>query len=179
MRNKSLKRLFIFGTIIFSLAVTAGVVSADDGVDFGTEYGVAQEDQAVKHSYGFGWQHTKPAQGFSVKIPVGEDYYLQPLLSFSIDRSEDQTSGHYDLGIRGLYLFPNQGFLQPYIGVGWGRSRDYDSKESAYGYEAFAGIEYREYFLVPALELGLGGHSKSDDSFHAGTTIGFSLFYYF
>lgn len=186
------KSICIFGTILFLLTLNPGVGWAEESTE--VLYGLQEleesgelpelpealvEEQGKENPLGVGWQHTNPASGFSVKFPVGDDYYLQPFLSFSIDRQDGHTSGDIDYGLRGLYLLPNRRYIQPYAGVGWGRAENYDSNEKEYGYQVFVGAEYRKFILVPAVEVGLGGFSKADGSFHAGTTLNFSLFYYF
>lgn len=188
------KCISIFGTILILLAFIPGTGWAEEPADLVYNLSEPQENQGLpgfqaepglaegqnrKNPLGVGWQHTKPAGGFSVKFPVCDDYYLQPLLSFSIDRKNDDTSGDIDYGLRGLYLLPDRRHIQPYAGIGWGRTESYDSGQEEYGYEVFVGAEYKEFLLVPAIEIGLGGFSKSDGSFHAGTTLNFSVFYYF
>ncbi|HHU50708.1 MAG TPA: hypothetical protein GXZ36_02635 [Firmicutes bacterium] len=188
------KCISIFGTILCLMVFIPGMSWAGEPADFIYNLSEPQENQGEpgiqvgpgpaegqnrKNLLGVGWQHTKPASGFSVKFPVYDEYYLQPLLSFSIDRKNGDTSGKIDYGLRGLYLLPDEGYIQPYTGIGWGRTESYDSGQREYGYEVFIGAEYKEFLLVPAIEVGLGGFSKSDGSFHAGTTLNFSVFYYF
>ncbi|HEY8344451.1 MAG TPA: hypothetical protein VIL66_04565 [Bacillota bacterium] len=188
------KCISIFGTILCLLVFIPGISWAEESADFVYNRSEPQENQGLpgfqagagpvesqnrKNPLGVGWQYTKPASGFSVKFPVSDGYYLQPLLSFSIDRKNGDTSGEIDYGLRGLYLLPDRRHIQPYTGIGWGRTESYDSGQREYGFEVFVGAEYKKFLLVPAIEVGLGGFSKSDGSFHAGTTLNFSIFYYF
>lgn len=139
--------------------------------------------------YQVGWQFTKSGNGFSVKIPVQDYYYIQPLFAFSMnDKPGDGTAhGHFVLGLRALRQLPGRGDFQPYAGIGWGHSEDFagTNLSSAVitngntGYEAFMGVEYQKYVIRPTLEIGLGSYNRADGSYYAGTTINLGLMYSF
>ena len=139
--------------------------------------------------YQVGWQFTKSGNGFSIKIPVEDFYYIQPLFSFSMsDQPGDGAAqGHFALGLRGIRQLPGRGDFQPYVGIGWGHSEDFagTNLSSAVitkgntGYEAFLGVEYQKYVIRPTLEIGLGSYTRADGSYYAGTTVNLGLMYAF
>ncbi len=144
-------------------------------------------DDLNRREYAFGWQFSRPANGFSVKIPIKEDYYLQPIFAVSMAEKDNSTQGHYALGLRGIYHLPIQEDFQPYVGVALGYSENFEGtsfKDSSVnnggtGYEAFFGVEYQKYLIRPALEIGLGGFNKFDHTHFAGLIANFSVMYYF
>lgn len=133
-----------------------------------------------------GWQFSRPASGFSLKIPY-KAFYLQPIFGFSMTKTPDSTNGHFSLGIRGIYNLTPHSYVQPYAGVSWGHSEDFsgtsvsDSKivNGGSGYETFFGVEYQKYLLRPALEIGMGNYKKIDNNYYAGVVCNFSVLYYF
>lgn len=135
----------------------------------------------------FGWQRSRPASGISLKLPMKDDYFLQPILAFSTMETESSAKGHFALGLRGIHNFTPRFDLQPYAGVSWGYSEKYSGKtvgdskiaEGGAGYEAFFGIEYQKYLLRPSLEIGMGSLATWDQRYYAGVVCNFSLFYYF
>lgn len=139
--------------------------------------------------YQVGWQFTKAGNGFSIKIPVQDYYYIQPLLAFSMsdEPGAGTAEGHFALGLRGIRQLPARGNFQPYAGFGWGHSEVFSGTnlfsavitKGSTGYEAFLGVEYQKYIIRPTLEIGLGSYNRADGSYYAGTTFNFGLMYSF
>ena len=138
----------------------------------------------IRRDYAIGWQFSRPASGFSLKIPYLDDYYIQPIIAVVMNQNDTITNGHYALGIRGVYnLDAHQDFL-PYAGAGLGYSESFRKGDDSFSngniaYEAFFGVEYRKYLIRPSLEIGLGGLNKYDGSFHAGVICNLAVLYYF
>jgi hypothetical protein len=143
--------------------------------------------------YQVGWQFTKSGNGFSIKIPVLDCYYIQPLFAFTMNQKPNSSTqsgtaeGHFALGIRGIRQLPGRGYFQPYTGIGWGHSENFTGTNLSSatitkgntGYEAFLGVEYQKYIIRPTLEIGLGSYNKADGSYYAGTTFNLGLMYSF
>ena len=139
--------------------------------------------------YQVGWQITNSASGFSLKIPVKNQFYIQPIFAFSINENQGTTgtNGHFDLGIRGIRRLPERGNFLPYVGVGLGHCENYTGptlgsatiNSGNTGFEAFLGVEYQKYVIRPSLEIGLGSYSNADGSYYAGTTLNLGLMYSF
>jgi hypothetical protein len=137
--------------------------------------------------FGIGYQITRPASGFSVKIPIKNNYYLQPTLSYSLVEKKDSVNGHLAMGLRGIAFLPTQSDFHPYAGLSWGYSENFAGNaletttviKGGNGYEAFLGVEYQRYALRPALEIGMGTYANIDGSYYAGAVVNFSLVYYF
>lgn len=141
--------------------------------------------------YQVGWQFTKSGNGFSIKIPVLDYYYIQPFFAFSMNEkpgaSQSSAKGHFALGLRGIRQLPARGNFQPYAGIGWGHSEDFSGTNLSStvitrgntGYEAFLGVEYQKYIIRPTLEIGLGSYNRADGSYYAGTTFNLGLMYSF
>lgn len=172
MGGKTLKRLLI---ILLTLSLILAMAAA-----------CGAEDQPLTH-FGIGYQFTRPASGFSIKIPVKNNYYLQPTFSYSMVEKKDLVNGHLALGLRGIGYLPTRNNFHPYAGLSWGYSENFagNSLDNAAvtkggnGYEAFVGVEYQKFALRPALEIGMGTFAKIDGSYYAGAVINFSLIYYF
>ncbi len=142
--------------------------------------------------YQVGWQYSRASSGFTLKIPFGNLYFLQPIFAFSMTQNPspaDTTSanGHFALGLRGIRELPPRNDFQPYAGVSWGHSENFAgstltsttvTKGNA-GFETFLGVEYQKYIFRPSLEIGLGSYSKADGSYYAGTTFNFAFMYEF
>lgn len=170
MLRKKITVLFLLP--VLSLLVTSSCLASDlDG----------------RRNYAIGWQISKPASGFSVKIPIQDDYYIQPIFSITMNDKNSNITGHYAVGVRGIYDLSSQQDFLPYIGVDLGYSEGYQGTSSAAatinqggtGCEAFFGIEYQKYLVRPALEIGLGSYKRYDGSFWAGVVYNVSLQYYF
>ena len=136
---------------------------------------------------GIGYQVTRPASGFSIKIPVKDNFYLQPTFSYSVAQKPESINGHLAFGVRGIDFLPTRGDFHPYMGLSWGYSENFSGStlettsvtKGGNGYEAFMGIEYQKYALRPALEIGMGTMAKVDGSYYAGAIVNCSLIYYF
>ena len=143
------------------------------------------------HGFGIGYQFSRPANGFSLKIPVTDTIYLQPIFAFGMteknDSSQSSTEGSFAFGLRGTYDLPSKGDFQPYAGVAIGHNEEFSGTnpesttvtKGGTGYEAFLGVEYQNWLIRPAFEIGLGGFNKSDGGFLAGTTLNVGVMYYF
>lgn len=164
-----LKKLMIVVTTCFLLSISPLVCSA----------GPAGRD------FAFGWQFSRPATGFSLKIPYQKDFFLQPILAVSLNKNDTFTTSHCALGLRGIYNLPKRQDFLPYAGVSLGYSQDYkrtaDSSDANgnTAFEAFFGVEYQRYLLRPSLEIGIGGLRKTNGSFYAGVIYNVSVMYYF
>jgi hypothetical protein len=141
----------------------------------------------LPRDYAIGWQFSKPASGLSLKIPIKQIYYLQPIFTLLQVEQNNQSTSHVAFGIRGIYEFQSRYDFRPYAGVALGCSNDFSAttpagnsdNKSSTGYEAFFGVEYQKYLLRPALEIGMGNYFESDHNNYAGITFNFSLLYYF
>jgi len=167
--SKKLAALFFSVALLFMFKATA---PASDALN--------------RRDYALGWQFSKPASGFSLKIPIDETYFLQPVFSFSWEEKGGQSRGNYAAGLRALYELPDRSGFQPYFGLAVGHRWSGENTNgaaagycSATGLEALFGVEYRKYLLRPALEIGMGGYQKSEGDNYAGLTVNFSLAYYF
>ena len=141
--------------------------------------------------YQVGWQISQAASGFSIKIPVINQFYIQPLFVFSMNQKTGTTSpnakGHLAVGLRGSYRLPERGNFQPYVGAGWGHTEDFAGAsltqtaitKGSTGFEVFLGVEYQKYVFRPTLEIGLGTYARADGSSYAGTTFNLGLMYSF
>jgi hypothetical protein len=139
--------------------------------------------------YQVGWQFSKTGNGFSIKIPFQEYYYIQPVFAFKMsDQPGTGTAqGHFVVGLRGILQLPARDDFQPYAGISWGHSEDFAGTNVSQavitkgntGYEAFLGVEYQKYIIRPTLEIGLGSYNRADGSYYAGTTFNFGLMYSF
>jgi hypothetical protein len=166
----------------FVVLMLLGVGTLANAATFGT-------DIPQPARYQVGWQFTKSGNGFSIKIPVLDYYYIQPIFAFGMSDKPDAgtAKGHFALGLRGIRQLPARGNFQPYAGIGWGHSEDFSGASLASsvitqgntGYEAFLGVEYQKYIIRPTLEIGLGSYNRADGSYYAGTTFNFGLMYSF
>ncbi len=142
--------------------------------------------------YQAGWQYSRSASGFSVKIPITETISIQPVFSFGMTQNPGSqgttnANGHFALGLRGVHNLPARGNFQPYAGIGWGHSENFSGPTLATakitkgntGFETFIGAEYQKYIIQPSLEMGLGSYTKADGSYYAGITFNFALMYTF
>lgn len=146
----------------------------------------AMADEAPNNGYMIGWQYSRPANGVSVKIPINEDYYLQPIISFSVSEDDHLADGRYSTGLRFLANLPERGDFRPYAGISAGHSKSYTKADdqttksiSGNGYEAFFGIEYEKYIIRPSLEIGMGSYTKKNGDYYAGFSINAGLAYFF
>jgi len=136
---------------------------------------------ALAGSFGFGWQYTGPASGFSLRLPLDRYLAVQPMLSLSLHNQGDSTSGHINYGLRGLLNLPALGPIHPYVGAGLGRSNSFanDKSHTTQGYQTFLGLEYQLSSLRPSFEVALGQVGRSDGTMYLGTMFNFGLHYYF
>jgi hypothetical protein len=140
-----------------------------------------------RRDYAIGWQVSRPVSGLSLKFPLSNSYYLQPILALSMTENEENSNGRLGVGIRGIYDLPTRNDFHPYAGAAWGyfekfkniHSNDTTASESARGFQGFFGVEYRKYLLRPALEIDMGSFHNADGSSYAGLTYNLSLMYYF
>lgn len=146
-----------------------------------------QAEFLSRPDYAVGWQYTSIASGISVKFPLGDHTYVQPIFALSLYDGDGQTEGNYALGLRGTLGFPTFHDLNPYIGWGIGHQRSFhgasfsssSTDEERTGFQAFFGLEYRRHSFRPALELGVTGIHRSDGSLRVGTSINLGVHYYF
>lgn len=136
---------------------------------------------ALADGFGFGWQYTGPASGFSLRLPLDRYLAVQPMLSLSLRNQGEGTSGHINYGIRGLLNLPALGPIHPYVGAGLGRSKSFagDNSRTTQGYQMFLGLEYQLSSLRPSFEVALGQVERSDGTMYLGTMLNFGLHYYF
>ncbi len=137
-----------------------------------------------RRDFAVGWQFSRPASGLSVKIPIKDQYYLQPIFAFSLTENDQTTAGHLSLGLRASLDLPTRNDFHPYTGVSWGYSKDFketqvENRTIENGLQGFFGVEYQKYLVRPALEIGMGTFQNADGTNFAGMTYNFSLFYYF
>lgn len=136
--------------------------------------------------FAVGWIYTPLSAGLTVKIPIDNNFYLQPLFSVNVYNGNGQTDGAYSLGLRGTMGLPNVDNFYPYIGAGFGHTRsfhgsnvtDSTTDEQRQGFEGFFGMEFRGHLIRPAIEVGIMGLHRSDGSYHIGTSIDFGAYYY-
>lgn len=136
--------------------------------------------------FAVGWIYTPLASGLTVKIPMRNNTFLQPLLSVDISNSDQSTEGSYALGLRTLMGFRLTNGLYPYIGAGIGHQRSFHGSHSAttitdeerFGFQTFFGLELQKNFIHPAIEIGIMGLQRSDNSLHFGTSINFGAYLY-
>ena len=152
--------------------------------------GISTSCQATaqgRRDYAVGWQFSRAASGLSLKIPVRELYYIQPVFAYNMVEKDQGTDGHVALSLRGIYDLPTRDYFHPYAGMSVGYSESFNSSQSdnstdsrfSKGLEGFFGVEYQKYLLRPALEIGMGGFKNSDNSYNAGLICNFSILYYF
>ena len=150
--------------------------------------GVCKAESSLnRREYAFGWQFSRPTSGLSVKIPLQEQYYIQPIFALSLSDQNEATDGYFSFGVRGIWDLPTRDDLHPYAGVAWGYAEDFNGKnvknstvsKAARGFQSFFGVEYQKFLLRPAVEIGLGSFRNNDGSYFAGVTYNFSLLYYF
>ena len=141
----------------------------------------------ARPDYAVGWLYTPVASGVSIKFPLDETVYIQPVFALTLYDGSGKTEGNYALGIRGLVGFPTAHNLHPYLGVGFGHQRSFHGSslrhsttdEERTGFQAFFGMEYKKYTFRPALEIGITGIARSDGSLRVGTSANFGVYYYF
>lgn len=143
------------------------------------------------HGFGIGYQFSRPADGFSLKIPVTDTIYLQPIFAFGMTEKKEpapnSTQGSFAFGLRGTYDLPARGDFQPYAGLAIGHHEEFSgttpesttATKGGTGYEIFLGVEYQKWLIRPAVEIGLGGFDKIEGGFLAGTTFNVGVMYYF
>jgi hypothetical protein len=136
--------------------------------------------------YTIGWQYSRPVNGLSVKIPINQDYILQPVVSFYDSEDDHLADGRYSTGLRLLTNLPKRGDFHPYAGISAGHFKTYQITDdlttksiSGNGYEAFFGVEYQKYMIRPSLEIGMGSYIKKDGDYYAGLSINAGLAYFF
>jgi len=136
---------------------------------------------ALADGFGFGWQYTGPASGFSLRLPLDRNLAIQPLLSLSMQDRADGAAGHAIYGLRALVNLPALGPVHPYLGAGIGRSSRFGNgqTEIAQGGQAFLGLEYQGSSLRPSFEVGVGYLNRPDGVSYLGTMLNFGLHYYF
>lgn len=156
---------------------------------FGTYSGALAVE--TRRGFGIGYQFSRPANGFSLKIPVTNTIYLQPIFAFGMtgqnDSTQSSTRGSFAFGIRGTFDLPARGDFQPYTGLAIGHNEEFSgttpsnttATKGGTGYEAFMGVEYQKWLIHPAIEVALGGFNKIDGGFLAGTTFNAGVTYYF
>lgn len=176
-----LKKSLILGSII-ALVLSVTIISQAETLT---------NDPAENLHCQVGWQYSQPTTGFSIKIPVLNKYYLQPIFAFQMTQkpgtSDANANGHFALGIRGICQLPARSDFQPYTGVSIGHSEDFSGTALSTatittgetGITAFLGVEYRKYIFRPSVEIGLGSFNKSDGSYDAGTILNFACMYSF
>ena len=123
---------------------------------------------ALADGFGFGWQYTGPASGFSLKLPLDRYLAVQPMLSLSLRNQGDGSIGHINYGLRGLLNLPALGPIHPYVGAGLGRSSSFanDDSQMTQGYQAFLGLEYQLSSLRPSFEVALGQVARSNGTMY-------------
>ena len=136
---------------------------------------------ASAEGFGFGWQYTGPATGFSLRLPLDRYLAVQPIIALSIRNHESGTAGRAAYGLRALMNLPVLGPIHPYLGAGIGRTNLFDGGQSriTQGYQGFIGLEYQLSSLRPSLEVALGRVDRSDGSSYLGTMFNLGLHYYF
>ncbi|MGE5530262.1 MAG: hypothetical protein ACM3X6_14140 [Patescibacteria group bacterium] len=136
---------------------------------------------AADNMISLGWQHTGPASGFSLKIPIDDFLAVQPMLTLSLQDRGDGLGGHATYGVRGFLNLPVLGPFHPYVGAGIGRSDRLEGGQSQaiQGYQAFLGAEYDLGHLRPSLEVALGRLDKPGGAMYVGTMFNFGLHYSF
>jgi hypothetical protein len=146
----------------------------------------AAEEPKPAGKYAVGYQFSRPASGFTIKIPINEHYFIQPIFAFTLVEKENLARKNLAYGLRAISNLPPRQEFRPYAGVSWGHSEGfYDDTETSptttggTGFDAFIGVEYEKYMIHPTLEIGLGSYARSDSSFLVGTTFSFSVLYYF
>ncbi len=163
----------VFGLAFMLLVTTTAASFASSGSE--------------RRDYAIGWQFSRPTSGISLKIPVADSYYLQPILALNMSQKEKNTDGRLGIGLRGILDLSTHNYYHPYAGAAWGYSERFggdspgDSKVSqvAHGFEGFFGVEYQKYLLRPAFEIGMGSFRNSDGSYYAGLVYNLSVLYYF
>lgn len=136
---------------------------------------------ALAEGFGLGWQHTGPASGLSLKLPLDRYLVIQPMLSLSVKDQPDGALGHTSYGLRTIMRLPSLGSLHPYTGVGAGRSTRYEDGERLVnqGFQGFVGLEIDFNGFRPSVEMALGRVGRSDGTGFTGTMYNFGLHYYF
>ncbi|HEX3047556.1 MAG TPA: hypothetical protein VHY08_22585 [Bacillota bacterium] len=146
----------------------------------------AAEELSSSGEYAVGYLFSRPASGFTVKLPINDQYYLQPIFSFSLAENEDSARKNLAVGLRAVSNLPARQEFRPYAGLSWGHSEGfYDDSNSSpittggTGFDVFIGVEYEKYMIHPSLEVGLGSYARTDGDYLVGTTFSFSVLYYF
>jgi hypothetical protein len=146
----------------------------------------AAEELSSTGEYAVGYQFSRPASGFTIKVPINEQYYIQPIFSFSLEEQKTSSQKNLAFGLRAISNLPARQQFRPYAGISWGHSEGfYDDAQNSpittggTGFDAFIGVEYEKFMIHPTLEIGLGSFASIDGSFAVGTTLSFSLLYYF
>lgn len=137
--------------------------------------------------YALGWTYMPMASGFTVKVPIRPDIYIQPLFAVSLYEHNGQAEGNYSVGLRCTYGLPALQQIHPYLGAGLGHRRTFHGSNLAQtmtdeyrtGASAFFGLEYRKYTVRPAVELGLTALRRADGSFRVGTSFNAGIYYHF
>jgi hypothetical protein len=147
---------------------------------------VLGEELTPPRPYAIGYQFSRPASGFTVKIPITEQYFIQPVFAYTLVEKTDLTRKNMAVGVRAISNLPARQEFRPYTGISWGHSEGfYDDSETSpsttggSGFDLFIGVEYEKYMFHPTLEIGLGSYARTDGTYIVGTTFSFSLLYYF
>ncbi len=147
--------------------------------------GNAIEDRPSK-DYSIGWQYSRPMNGLTVKIPVSERYFIQPVLSFNTSEDDTLSKGWYSAGLRAFVYLPEREDFQPYTGIGAGHYKRFREANhiltdsfSANSYEAFIGFEYQKYVIRPSVEIAMGSYTKKNGDHFGGFSLNVGLVYTF
>jgi hypothetical protein len=146
----------------------------------------ASAAETPNEGYTFGWQYSRPVNGISVKVPIYQDYFLQPVVSLNISEDDHLADGRYSAGLRFFANLPERGDFQPYAGISAGHFKTYQKTDelttesiSGNGYEAFFGVEYQKYIIRPSIEIGMGSYIKKNGDYYAGLSVNAGVAYFF
>lgn len=140
---------------------------------------------ANSRQWAVGWQYSRPVTGLSLRCPILNDYYLQPVFLVDMNNEGESCNEMIELGLRGIYNLKLQNDFRPYTGIGLGFNKKKTGTATEFnirggtGFEVFFGIEYLKYPVHPSLELAIGGFDRMGGNFEAGITGNFMLMYYF
>lgn len=143
-------------------------------------------DARPAKDYSIGWQYSRPMNGLSVKIPISEEYFIQPVVSFNTSEDNTLSKGWYSAGLRAFVNLPKREDFQPYTGIGAGHYKRYRETNhvrtdslSSNSYEVFIGFEYQEYVIRPSLEIAMGSYTKKNGDHFGGFSLNVGLVYTF
>ena len=66
----------------------------------------AGEELTPEGEYAVGYQFSRPASGFTVKIPISGQYFLQPVFAFTLVEKQDLSRKNLALGLRAISNLP-------------------------------------------------------------------------